>query len=71
MWFLYFLAAYHATKKVVHRVPKGTSEYQAAWIVESDQEDEDEDEVGFKLFFQNSTLELVSYLLLCKHLIDV
>lgn len=33
------------TPKVVRRVPKGTSEYQAAWIVdESDEEDEEGDE---------------------------
>ena len=32
-------------KKVVKRVPKGTSEYQAAWIINSDDEgDNDEDD---------------------------
>ena len=32
-------------KKVVKRVPKGTSEYQAAWILNSDDEgDSDEDD---------------------------
>lgn len=32
------------TPKAVRRVPKGTSEYQAAWIVESDDEDGDEED---------------------------
>ena len=31
-------------KKVVKRVPKGTSEYQAAWIINSDDESDDEDD---------------------------
>src|SRR6266542_746095 len=30
-------------KKVVKRVPKGTSPYQAAWIVDSGSDDEDEE----------------------------
>lgn len=35
------------TPKVVKRVPKGTSEYQAAWIVdESDEEGDDVEEEG-------------------------
>jgi len=36
-------------KKTKKKVPKGTSDYQAAWIVDeegSDQDDEDEDEEG-------------------------
>ena len=32
-------AGFHATKKTVRRVPKGTSEYQASWIIDSDQEE--------------------------------
>lgn len=32
------------TPKVVRRVPKGTSEYQAAWIVDESDEDEDDSE---------------------------
>ncbi|KAK3578778.1 hypothetical protein CHS0354_035687 [Potamilus streckersoni] len=31
-------AEIHATKKIVKRVPKGTSEYQAAWICDSEDE---------------------------------
>lgn len=34
------------TPKAVRKVPKGTSAYQAAWIVESDEEDEDADADG-------------------------
>ena len=30
---------FHKTKKTVRRVPKGTSEYQASWIIESDEEE--------------------------------
>ncbi|RWS12235.1 pre-rRNA-processing protein TSR1-like isoform X1 [Dinothrombium tinctorium] len=42
-------ASQSETKKIMKKVPKGTSEYQAAWIVENDDEgeeneDEDEDE---------------------------
>ena len=33
------------TPKTVRKVPKGTSEYQAAWIVDESDEDEDEDAV--------------------------
>ena len=52
---VYISAAFHEKKKVVRKVPKGTSEYQAAWIIESDAEEdddededeEDSDEVGF------------------------
>ena len=40
-------------KKVVKRVPKGTSEYQAAWIINSDDEgdndDDDEDDYDNEL----------------------
>lgn len=32
------------TPKIIKRVPKGTSEYQAAWIVDEDGDDGDEDE---------------------------
>lgn len=32
-------------RKMVKRVPKGTSDYQASWIVAEEEED-DEDEVG-------------------------
>lgn len=28
----------HAKRKIVKKVPKGTSEYQAAWIIDSDEE---------------------------------
>ena len=31
-------------KKAVRRVPKGTSEYQAAWIIDSDREEDDDEE---------------------------
>ena len=31
------------TKRIVKKVPKGTSDYQSAWILEED-EDEDEDD---------------------------
>ena len=49
---VWFLAEAHQEKKVVKRVPKGTSDYQAAWITNSDDEegpddddnDEDDDE---------------------------
>ncbi|KAJ7091936.1 ribosome biogenesis protein tsr1 [Mycena belliarum] len=35
------------TPKVVRRIPKGMSEYQAAWIIDEDEDDgEDEDKVG-------------------------
>ena len=33
------LAALKAKTKVVRKVPKGTSEYQAAWIVDSEEEE--------------------------------
>ena len=32
------------TKAVKKKVPKGTSDYQAAWIVDSEEEEEEEDE---------------------------
>ena len=31
------------TPKAVRRIPKGMSEYQAAWIVDEDEDDEEED----------------------------
>lgn len=31
--------------KIIKKVPKGTSEYQAAWIVESDEEEDEDDDV--------------------------
>lgn len=34
-----FVAALKAKTKLVKRVPKGTSEYQAAWIVDSEEEE--------------------------------
>ena len=37
-------AAKGTTPKAVKRIPKGMSEYQAAWIADDDDEDEDEDE---------------------------
>ena len=38
------------TKKTRKLVPKGTSEYQAAWIIEDEEEEEDsEDEVSLSL----------------------
>ena len=37
-------AAPGTTPRIVRRVPKGTSEYQAAWIIDEDDEDEDDDE---------------------------
>ena len=42
----HFVAALkEETQKVTKRVPKGTSEYQAAWIVDSgDENDEDEED---------------------------
>ena len=36
------LLAAEGTKKKTKRVPKGTSEYQSAWILDSDEEDEGE-----------------------------
>lgn len=38
-FFFYFVAALKAKTKLVKRVPKGTSEYQAAWIVDSEEEE--------------------------------
>jgi len=35
-------AAPGTTPHIVRRVPKGTSEYQAAWIIDEDDEEEDE-----------------------------
>ena len=47
---LLFLAAEMKAQKQVKKVPKGTSEYQAAWILEDSEEegedDQDSDEVG-------------------------
>jgi len=37
-------AAPGTTPRIVRRVPKGTSEYQAAWIIDEDEDDEDDDE---------------------------
>lgn len=37
--FVYFVAALKAKTKLVKKVPKGTSEYQAAWIVDSEEEE--------------------------------
>ncbi|KAI8808298.1 hypothetical protein BJ742DRAFT_772293 [Cladochytrium replicatum] len=31
-------------ERKIHRVPKGTSSYQAAWIIESDEEDDEEED---------------------------
>lgn len=40
LWiFFVFVAALKAKTKLVKRVPKGTSEYQAAWIVDSEEEE--------------------------------
>jgi len=36
--FLCIAAEQHAKRKIVKRVPKGTSEYQAAWIIDSEEE---------------------------------
>ena len=33
-----FVAELSARRRIVKRVPKGTSEYQAAWIVDSEEE---------------------------------
>lgn len=45
-------------KFMKRRVPKGTSDYQAGWILDADEEDgeypdegDDDDEEGFLLFF--------------------
>ena len=38
-----------AKKKTVRKVPKGTSEYQASWIIDSDHE-----EVGINIMFQGN-----------------
>jgi len=35
-------AAHGTTPRIVRRVPKGTSEYQAAWIIGEDDDEEDE-----------------------------
>lgn len=35
-----------STEKRVKRVPKGTSAYQAAWIVDDDEESEDDEEIS-------------------------
>jgi len=37
-------AAPGTTPRIVRRVPKGTSEYQAAWIVDEDEDDEGDDD---------------------------
>ena len=41
----FFVAALkEETQKITKRVPKGTSEYQAAWIVDSGDENDEDDE---------------------------
>jgi pre-rRNA-processing protein TSR1 len=39
-------AAKGTTPRVVKRVPKGTSEYQAAWIIDESDDDEEGEEAG-------------------------
>ena len=39
-------AASGTTPKAVRRIPKGMSEYQAAWIIDDDVDDDDNDEDG-------------------------
>ena len=45
-----------AKKKTVRKVPKGTSEYQASWIIDSDHE-----EVGINIIFQGNPLYSTGY----------
>lgn len=47
-------------KKRTRKVPKGTSSYQAAWIVDSDQEEEDDDEASFDAEMDTSVKDHVS-----------
>ena len=41
LWWAHFVAELKTVKK---KVPKGTSDYQAAWILDSEEEEEEEDE---------------------------
>ena len=41
---LFVAALKEETLKITKRVPKGTSEYQAAWIVDSGDENDEDDE---------------------------
>lgn len=43
---MFFLLVVTKVKRLVKRVPEGTSEYQAAWIMDSDEEWEEEDGSG-------------------------
>jgi pre-rRNA-processing protein TSR1 len=45
------------TPRVVRRVPKGTSEYQAAWIIDDDDDEEDEGHTGDDEGAQNGNAE--------------
>ena len=38
VFFIHFTADLNAKKRTVKKVPKGTSEYQATWIVDSDED---------------------------------
>ena len=62
----------HQETKVLKRVPKGTSDYQAAWITNSDDEeepgdDENDEDNEFEEEMERSDSEqsMVMFLLIC------
>ena len=64
---LFISAEFHAKKKTVRRVPKGTSEYQASWIIDSDHEEVDTVELQWlkqlwnnENMFETGKFELIS-----------